>query len=89
MFSHRNRGYHREISKLRIGKTVISLNGDIITEIERIYNLTIETLNLEISRLKSKFAEKERHWWNQWTTRTPKGDNTIYVEELFCRIQMI
>ena len=49
--------------------------------------VTIETLNLEIERLKSKLAEKEGHWWSRWTTRTPKKDKGIHVDELLCRIQ--
>lgn len=85
-------------------RRLYQLNGDIITEIERIYNLsrmktethfmkeeslavTIETLNLEIERLKSKLAEKEGHWWNPFTTRSAKRDKAINVDELLCRIQ--
>ena len=49
--------------------------------------VTIETLNLEIERLKSKLAEKEGHWWNPFTRRPANNDKGINVDELLDRVQ--
>ena len=85
-------------------RRLYQLNGDIITEIERIYNLsrmktethfmkeeslavTIETLNLEISRLKSKLTEKKGHSWNPFARPPPKKHDPMEVDALLTTLK--
>ena len=49
--------------------------------------VTIETLNLEISRLKSKLTEKKGHSWNPFARRPANNDESMEVDALLTTLK--